>query len=74
MAQTDDEQSEFTRTETLPGQETGGMHSKSFMSSQDNVSNSSPAEKTQVPSNTFSGSFDDLDIPYIDEDDDTSNL
>ncbi|XP_039999529.1 unconventional myosin-IXb isoform X2 [Xiphias gladius] len=58
MAQKDDEQREFT----------SGMdvtQSTCFLPSQ-----TSPTDKPQVTSKNFSGSFDDLDIPYIDEDDD----
>lgn len=62
MAQTDDEQREFA-----PGQKTDVTQSMCFLPSQDN---SSPTEKPQDTSKTFNGSLDDLDIPYIDEDED----
>ncbi|XP_034469732.1 unconventional myosin-IXb isoform X2 [Hippoglossus hippoglossus] len=48
--------------EFTPGQATGVTQSMIFLPSHDN--------KPQVPSNTFNGSYDDLDIPYIDEDED----
>ncbi|XP_040910848.1 unconventional myosin-IXb isoform X2 [Toxotes jaculatrix] len=62
MAQTDDEQRKFTS-----GQKTDVSQSMCFLPSQDNPS---PTDKPQVTSETFSGTFDNLDIPYIDEDED----
>ncbi|XP_071346330.1 unconventional myosin-IXb isoform X2 [Trachinotus anak] len=62
MAQTDDEQTGFTS-----GQKTDVTQFMCFLPSQDN---SSPTDKPQVASKTFNGSLDDLDIPYIDEDED----
>lgn len=38
-----------------------------FLPSQDNPS---PADRPQVTNKTLNGSFDDLDIPYIDDDED----
>ena len=60
MAKKDDEQREFTS-----GQKTDVT--MCFLPSPDSPS---PTDKPQVTSKTFSGSFDDLDIPYIDEDED----
>lgn len=69
MAQTGDGQREFTSAEFLPG-DTDVTQSMCFMPSQDNNLNSSPTGKPQLTSKTTNGSFDDLDIPYIDEDED----
>nr|XP_019965984.1 PREDICTED: unconventional myosin-IXb-like isoform X3 [Paralichthys olivaceus] len=60
MAQTNDQPREFT-----PGQTTGFTQSMCFLPSPDNPSTT---DKHQVE--TFNGSFDDQDIPYIDEDED----
>ncbi|XP_022613761.1 unconventional myosin-IXb-like isoform X3 [Seriola dumerili] len=62
MAQADDEQTGFTS-----GQKTDVTQFMCFLPSQDNPS---PTDKPQVTSKTFNGSFDDLDIPFIDEDED----
>ncbi|XP_051254648.1 unconventional myosin-IXb isoform X1 [Dicentrarchus labrax] len=62
MAQTDDGQREFAL-----GQKTDATQSMCFLPSEDY---SPPTDKPQITSKTLSGSFDDLDIPYIDEDDD----
>ncbi|XP_018533370.1 unconventional myosin-IXb isoform X2 [Lates calcarifer] len=62
MAQTDDEQREFTS-----GQNTDITQPMCFLPSPDNPSSTN---KPQVTSETFNGRFDDLDIPYIDEDED----
>lgn len=64
MAQSDDEQRELTS-----GQKTDVAQSMCFLPSQDAPS---PANKPKVTSKTLNGSFDDLDIPYIDEDEDLS--
>ncbi|XP_036939021.1 unconventional myosin-IXb isoform X1 [Acanthopagrus latus] len=61
MAQTD-EQREFA-----PGQKTDVIQSMCFLPSQDNPS---LTDKPQITSKSLNGSFDDLDIPYIDEDED----
>ncbi|XP_042284922.1 unconventional myosin-IXb isoform X1 [Thunnus maccoyii] len=60
---------EFTSTEFLPG-DTDVTQSMCFMPSEDNDLNSSTTDKPQLTSKTTNGSFDDLDIPYIDEDED----
>lgn len=60
MALTDDARSEFA-----PGQKTDVTQSMCFLHSQDGPS---PTDKPQITSKPFSGSYDDLDIPYIDED------
>lgn len=62
MAQTDDEQRLF-----LPGLKTDVTQSMCFLPSQDSAS---PADKPQITGRTMNGSFDDLNIPYIDEDED----
>ncbi|XP_044076946.1 unconventional myosin-IXb isoform X2 [Siniperca chuatsi] len=59
MAQTDDEPTEFA-----PGQKIDVTQSTCFLPSQDN---SSPTNKPQVTSKTLNGTYDDLDIPYIDD-------
>ncbi|XP_070774290.1 unconventional myosin-IXb isoform X2 [Enoplosus armatus] len=64
MALTDDETREFA-----PGQKTDVTQSMCFLPSQDD---SSPTDKPQVTSKTLNGSFDDLEIPYIDDDEDLS--
>lgn len=69
MAQTDDEKRDFTSDQFLPGH-TDVTQSMCFMPSQDNNLNSSPTDKPQVTSDTSNGSFDNMDIPYIDEDED----
>uniref|UniRef100_A0A671YXG7 Uncharacterized protein n=1 Tax=Sparus aurata TaxID=8175 RepID=A0A671YXG7_SPAAU len=61
MAQTD-EQREFA-----PGQKTDVTQSMCFLPSQDNPS---LTDKPQITSKSLNGSFDHLDIPYIDEDED----
>lgn len=50
-----------------PGHRTDATQSMCFLPSHDS---SSPTRKTQTTGATFSGSFDDLDIPFIDEDED----
>ncbi|TDH05911.1 hypothetical protein EPR50_G00127270 [Perca flavescens] len=62
MAQTDDVQREFA-----PGQKTDVTQSMCFLPSQDNPS---PTGNPQITSKTSNGTFDDLKIPYIDEDED----
>ncbi|XP_076601854.1 unconventional myosin-IXb isoform X2 [Chaetodon auriga] len=62
MAQTDDEQRLF-----LPGLKSDVTQSMCFLPSQDSAS---PADKPQITGKTMNGSFDDLDIPFIDEDED----
>lgn len=62
MAQTDDEQRKFA-----PGQKTDVTKSMCFLPCQDSPS---PSDKPQITRKTLNGSFDDLDIPYIDEDGD----
>lgn len=63
MAQADDGQTGFTS-----GQRTDVTQLTGFSPcSQDNPS---PTDKPPVTNKTFSGSFDDLDIPFIDEDED----
>lgn len=62
MAQAHDEQMEITS-----GHRTDVTQVMGFSPSQDK---SSSTDKPQVTNKTFSGSFDDLDIPYIDEDED----
>lgn len=56
MALTDDAQREFA-----PGRKTDVTQSMCFLPSQG---------KPQITSKTSSGTFEDLDIPYIDEDED----
>lgn len=60
--QTNDEQGEFA-----PGQKTNVIQSMCFLPCQDSPS---PTDKPQTPSKILNGSFDDLNIPYIDEDED----
>ncbi|XP_068605298.1 unconventional myosin-IXb [Brachionichthys hirsutus] len=60
MDHTDDEQREFA-----PGQMRHFTQSMSFLPSQD-----SPSRTPQITSDSMTGTFDDLDIPYIDEDED----
>lgn len=62
MAQTDDEQ-----REVAPGQKTDVTQSMCFLPSHDSPSRTM---KPQITSKTLNGSFDDLNIPYIDEDED----
>lgn len=62
MAQTDDEWKEFS-----PGQKTDVTQSMCFLPSQDNPS---PTDKPLDTSKTFNGILDDLDIPFIDGDED----
>lgn len=62
MAQTYDEQVQF-----IPGQKAAVTQSMCFLPSQDNAS---PTDKPQITSKTLNGSFDNLNIPYIDEDED----
>lgn len=62
MAQTNDEGRAFTS-----GQRAGVTQSMCFLPCQEDTSST---DKPQVTSNTLSRSFDDLDIPYIDEDED----
>lgn len=62
MADKDDEQREFA-----PGEKTDVTQSMCFLPSQDNPSQS---DEPQIPSKTLNGSFDNLDIPYIDEEED----
>ncbi|XP_074545706.1 unconventional myosin-IXb [Halichoeres trimaculatus] len=66
MAQSDDEQKEFSK-----GQKTNVTQLLCFMPSPDSPS---PTDKPQdaSKSKTISRSFEDLDIPYIDEDEDPS--
>ena len=64
MAQTDDEQRGLTS-----GQTTDVTQSICFLPSQDTPF---PTDKSQVTSKILNGSFEDLDIPYIDEDEDQS--
>ncbi|XP_045907554.1 unconventional myosin-IXb-like isoform X2 [Micropterus dolomieu] len=61
MAETDDKPREFAS-----GQKTDVTQSMCFLQSQDNSS----AIKPQVTSKTLNGSFDNMDIPYIDDDED----
>ncbi|XP_074507892.1 unconventional myosin-IXb isoform X2 [Sebastes fasciatus] len=60
MALTDDAQSEFA-----PGQKRDVTQSMCFLPIQEGPS---PTDKPQLTSKPFNGSYDDLDIPYIDED------
>ena len=60
MAQTD-EQREFTL-----GQKKDVTQSMCFLPSQDTPSSK---DQSQITGKSFNGSFDDLDIPYIDEED-----
>lgn len=53
--------------EFTPGRRTDATQSMCFLPSHDS---SSPTRRTQTTSAAFSGSFDDLDIPFIDEDED----
>ncbi|XP_032386688.1 unconventional myosin-IXb isoform X3 [Etheostoma spectabile] len=62
MAQTDDVQREFA-----PGQKADVTQSMCFLPSQDDPS---PTGKPQIPNKTSNGTFDNLEIPYIDEDED----
>ncbi|XP_008274023.1 unconventional myosin-IXb isoform X2 [Stegastes partitus] len=64
MALTDNEQRELTS-----GQKTDVTQSMCFLPSQDTPIQTS---KPQDTGKTLNGSFDDLDIPYIDEDEDPS--
>ncbi|XP_034065644.1 unconventional myosin-IXb isoform X5 [Gymnodraco acuticeps] len=60
MAQTGDALGGFT-----PGQKTDATKSMCFRPSPDSPS---PDDKPQIISKSFKGSYDDLDIPYIDND------
>ncbi|KAI4810158.1 hypothetical protein KUCAC02_019004 [Chaenocephalus aceratus] len=60
MAQTGDAWGGFT-----PGQKTDATKSMCFLPSPDSPS---PDDKPQIISKSFKGSYDDLDIPYIDDD------
>lgn len=60
MAQTEDQQGEFA-----PGENTDVTQTMSIPPIQDNASST---DKQQNTSKTLNRSFDDLDIPYIDED------
>lgn len=60
MAQTYDEQGEFA-----PGQKTDVTQPMCFLPCRDSPS---PTSKPQTPGKILNGSFDDLNIPYIDED------
>ncbi|XP_029380003.1 unconventional myosin-IXb isoform X2 [Echeneis naucrates] len=62
MAQADDGETWFTS-----GQKTDVTQLTGFLPSEDD-----PSPTDKVTRKTFSGSFDDLDIPYIDEDEDLS--
>lgn len=62
MAQTKDQQGEFA-----PEENTDVTQTMSIPPIQDNASST---DKPQNTSETFNRSFDDLDIPYIDEDED----
>ncbi|XP_033506552.2 unconventional myosin-IXb isoform X1 [Epinephelus lanceolatus] len=62
MAQTSDAHKEFAS-----GRKTDVTQSMCFLPSLDSPS---PLSEPQITSKTFKGSFDDLDIPYIDEDED----
>lgn len=64
MAQSKDEQEEVTM-----GQRQGVTQPRCSLPCQDN---SFSADKAQASSKTLRGSFDDLDIPYIDEDEESS--
>lgn len=59
MAQTDDKHQEFT-----PGQKPDATQSMCFLPCDDSPS------PTRMPQKTLNRSFDDLDIPYIDDDED----
>ncbi|XP_028282689.1 unconventional myosin-IXb isoform X2 [Parambassis ranga] len=61
VAQTDDEQKELTI-----GQNTSTTTSMCFLPCPD--TRATPTSKPQVPKKALNGSFDDLNIPYIDED------
>nr|XP_046264659.1 unconventional myosin-IXb isoform X2 [Scatophagus argus] len=65
IAQMDDVQIEFA-----PGEEADVTQSMCFLPSQDSTS---PTNKTQITSKTLNASFDNLDIPYIDEDEDLTS-
>ncbi|XP_033960405.1 unconventional myosin-IXb isoform X1 [Pseudochaenichthys georgianus] len=60
MAQTGDAWGGFT-----PGQKTDATKSMCFLPSPDSPS---PDDKPQIISQSFKGSYDDLDIPFIDDD------
>lgn len=64
MALTDNEQRELAS-----GQQTDVTQSMCFLPSKDTPV---PKSKPQDTNKTLNGSFDDLDIPYIDEDEDPS--
>lgn len=64
MALSDNEQTELTS-----GQSTDVTQPTCFPSNQDTPV---PTSKPQDTNKTLNGSFDDLDIPYIDEDEDPS--
>ncbi|KAM7379577.1 hypothetical protein PAMP_005123 [Pampus punctatissimus] len=68
MAETENQQRELTSVKILP-RHTDVTQSICFMPSQNNNLNSSLTGKLQV-SKTSNGNFDDMDIPYIDEDED----
>ncbi|XP_063742603.1 unconventional myosin-IXb isoform X2 [Eleginops maclovinus] len=51
----------------IPGRQTDATKSMCFLPSQDSPS---PDDKPQITSKSFNGSYDDLDIPYIDDDED----
>ncbi len=62
LAQAENQQGEFA-----PGENTDVTLTMSTPPIQDNASST---DKPQSPSKTLNRSFDDLDIPYIDEDED----
>lgn len=64
MALTNNEQRDLTS-----GQQTDVTQSMCFLPSKDTPA---PNSKPQDTNKTLNGSFDDLDIPYIDEDEDPS--
>lgn len=64
LVHTDAEQREFA-----PGQTTDVAESMCFLPSPDSPS---PNEKPRMTGNTVNGSLDNLDIPYIDEEEDVT--
>ncbi|XP_078143628.1 unconventional myosin-IXb isoform X2 [Centroberyx gerrardi] len=67
MGQTDG-QRERKLAESQPGRRTDVTQSLCSIPGQDGPLSSSPASEPQFTSKSLNGSFDDLDIPFIDED------
>ncbi|XP_029929747.1 unconventional myosin-IXb isoform X2 [Myripristis murdjan] len=63
-----EQHSEWTLAESQSGHRTEVTQSVCSIPGQDDPSNSSLASNPQFTTKSFNGSFDDLDIPFIDED------